>query len=95
MAFNTTLTKYDLVEKQAAAPTGTGIGTAGYQAQYDVYNSVTGEQIIASSVTPRSAAFTALKAALTTATVNLNSVIVTYLNSSGSVSAEMVLATAS
>jgi hypothetical protein len=92
MSFVTTLTKYDLVEKQAAAPTGgvANVGKAGYVAQFDVVNSLNGDVIVASSVTPRADAFAALVAGSVAA-----SAIITYRNSSGSVSAEKTLATAS
>jgi hypothetical protein len=89
MSFVTTLTKYDLVEKPAAAPTGTNVGKAGYIAQFDVINAVNGDVIVSSTTSPRPDAFTALTA------VVASTALVTYRNSSGSVSAEKTLATAS
>jgi hypothetical protein len=91
MSFNTALTKYDLVEKQAAAPTGgiASVGKVGYIAQFDVINSVNGDVIVSSTTSPRPDAL----AALTTASVAATAII-TYRNGSGSVSAEMTLATA-
>jgi hypothetical protein len=92
MAFTSTLSRYDLIEKQAAAPTGgiTVVGKAGYLTQFDVFNAVNGDTIVSSTTAPRTAAFAALVAASVPATA-----ICTYRNSSGSVSAEMTLATAS
>jgi hypothetical protein len=92
MSFVTTLTKYDLVEKPAAAPTGgiAAVGKVGYIAQSDVYNAVNGDVIVASTTAPRSAAFAALVAASVSPTA-----VCTYRNGGGSVSAEMTLATAS
>ena len=91
MAFVTTLPKYDLIEKQAAAPTGgiANVGKAGFQTQYDVINAVNGDVIVSSTTSPRSDAFAAL-----TSNGVASSVVCTYRNSSGSVSAEMTLATA-
>jgi hypothetical protein len=92
MSFTSTLSRYDLVEKPAAAPTGgiAVVGKAGYIAQFDVINSVNGDVIVSSTTGPRTAAFAALTGASVAATA-----ICTYRNSSGSVSAEMTLATAS
>jgi hypothetical protein len=89
MSFTTTLSKYDLIEKHAAAANGVNTGRAGDQQLFDVINSVNGDVIVASSLTPRASALAAL-----TAVVSSTS-IVTYRNSSGSVSGEMSLATAS
>jgi hypothetical protein len=92
LSFTTTLTKYDLVEKPAAAPTGgiAAVGKVGYIAQFDVINAVNGDVIVASTTAPRSAAFAALVAASVSP-----SATVSYRNGSGSVSPEMTLATAS
>jgi hypothetical protein len=79
MSFTTTLSRYELLERPAVAPTGTGIGTAGWQAQFDVINALTGETIVAASTTPRASAIAALTGANVAATA-----IVQYVNSSGS-----------
>ena len=89
MAFTTTLMRYDLVERQAAAPSANA-GSMGYVHEFDVINALTGEVIVSKSVTPRADAF----AALHVANVNANA-IVTYRNSSGSVSTERPLIMAS
>jgi hypothetical protein len=91
MAFVTALPKYDLVEKPAAAPTGgiAAVGKVGYIAQFDVFNAANGDVIVSSTTSPRPDAL----AALTTAGVAATALI-TYRNGSGSVSAEMTLATA-
>jgi hypothetical protein len=89
MSFVTTLTKYDLIEKHAAAANGVNTGRAGDQQLFDVLNAANGDVIIASSLTPRASALAALTAVVS------STAIVTYRNSSGSVSAEMTLATAS
>jgi hypothetical protein len=79
MAFNTSLSRYELIMRPAVAPTGTGIGQSGWQAQFDVINSLTGETIIAASTTPRASAITALVAASVSA-----SAIIQLCNQSGS-----------
>jgi hypothetical protein len=89
MAFTTTLSRYELIERPAAAPTGTNVGKVGDLQQFDVVNSLNGDVIVASSTTPRASAI----AALTGASVSANAVIV-YQNSSGSVVYERTLATA-
>jgi hypothetical protein len=70
MSFITTLPRYDLIEKQAATPTGgiANVGKVGYQQQFDVINGLNGDVIVASSVTPRADAFTALNAAVASPT---------------------------
>jgi hypothetical protein len=92
LSFVSTLSRYDLVEKFAAAPTGgiANIGKAGVLPQFDVFNAVNNDVIVASTTSPRPAAFAALTGASVAATA-----VCTYRNSSGSVSAEMTLATAS
>jgi hypothetical protein len=63
MAFVTTLTKYDLIEKPAAAANGVNTGKAGDQQLFDVLNAVNGDVIVASALTPRASAFAALTGA--------------------------------
>jgi hypothetical protein len=89
MAFTTTLSRYELIERPAAAPTGTNVGKVGDLQQFDVVNSLNGDVIVASSLTPRSSAITALNTASVAATA-----IIRYVNSGGSVVYERTLATA-
>jgi hypothetical protein len=88
MSFVTTLPRYDLIERMAAAPSSNA-GSAGYVAEFDVFNALNGDTIVTKSTTPRASAFAALTA------VVASTAIVTYRNSSGSVSAEKTLAVAS
>jgi hypothetical protein len=89
MTFNVSLSRYELAERPAVAPTGTGIGTAGWQAQMDVVNTLTGETIVAASTTPRASAI----AALVAASVSTNAII-QYVNGSGSMVYERPLSLA-
>jgi hypothetical protein len=89
MSFVTTLSRYTLVERPAASPSSNA-GSQGYVAEFDVFNALNGDSIVTKSVAPRAAAFAALTGASVPATA-----IVTYQNSSGAVSAERTLATAS
>jgi hypothetical protein len=90
MAFTTTLSRYELIERPAVSPTGSGIGTAGWQAQTDVINGLTGETIVAASTTPRASAIAALNGASVAQTA-----IIQYVNSSGSMVYERPLSLAS
>jgi hypothetical protein len=89
MAFTTTLSRYELIERPAAAPTGTNVGKVGDQQQFDVINILNGDTIVASSLAPRAAAIAALNGASVAATA-----VVRYSNASGSVVYERTLATA-
>jgi hypothetical protein len=93
MAFNPNLTRYELVERMAAHPSSNA-GSMGYLGEFDVVNVLNGDVIVTKSVTPRLDAFAALNAVIST-TPGIANAIVSYQNSSGSVSTERTLTTAS
>jgi hypothetical protein len=89
VSFTTTLSRYELVERPASAPTGNNVGKVGDQQQFDVVNVLNGDVIVASTLTPRASAIAALNGASVPATS-----IIQYQNSSGSIVYTRTLATA-